>query len=180
MATTSTKISNEELKNQTNFTPEPTNTENQLTTDSLKQTAGDTLTQIKEKTTGVLSEQKENLTAGLTGIADTLRQVSDNLQKSDEPNKIGEITAQYGNDFARQIERFSNYLDNADFQDLARDVKSYARRQPALFIGGAFTVGLLLARFLKTSHPTEFIKDSINSLPQGEKGREGEMNSQTV
>jgi hypothetical protein len=34
---------------------------------------------------------------------------------------------------------------------MASDVKRFAQRQPALFLGGAFTAGLMAARFLKSS-----------------------------
>jgi ElaB/YqjD/DUF883 family membrane-anchored ribosome-binding protein len=180
MAQTERKIENNEPKNQgqINLAQQSKSTENPLSKESLKETAGDALNQIKEKTSGVLTEQKETLTTGLSSVADSLRQVSDNLKKTDEPNKIGDIAAQYGGDFARQIDRFAGYVENADFQDLARDVKSYARRQPALFIGGAFTLGLLLARFLKTSHPTEFIRETVRNT--SEKKPDGEFRHQGV
>jgi len=34
---------------------------------------------------------------------------------------------------------------------MLRDARNLARRQPALFIGGSFAVGLLAARFVKSS-----------------------------
>jgi hypothetical protein len=38
---------------------------------------------------------------------------------------------------------------------MVRNVEDFARRQPALFIGGAFMLGLLGARFLKSSAQTD-------------------------
>ena len=38
-----------------------------------------------------------------------------------------------------------------DVQAIVRDVERYAREQPALFLGGAFVLGLLGARFLKST-----------------------------
>jgi hypothetical protein len=159
----------------------PTTNNSGLNAETLKQTATEALSQFKEKTTDVLSEQKGNLTSGLTSVAQSIRQVSDSLRETDESNKINKITSQYGSDFARQLDKFSRYIENADFEDLANDVKNYARRQPALFIGGAFTLGLLAARFLKTSHPTQFIKETIRETTGGnEKGNDGGLNAQTV
>jgi hypothetical protein len=34
---------------------------------------------------------------------------------------------------------------------MIQEVERFARRQPALFLGGAFTLGLIAARFLKSS-----------------------------
>lgn len=102
-----------------------------------------------------MDEQKTNFTSGLTSVADSLRQVGDNLRGADEQNAVGKFTAQYGDRLARQIESVSDYLDNADLKDITRDVERLARRQPALFVGGAFFLGLLAARFLKSSSPKQ-------------------------
>jgi hypothetical protein len=47
----------------------------------------------------------------------------------------------------------SGYLEARDIQDLVGEAESLARRSPALFLGGAFTLGVLAARFLKSSSP---------------------------
>jgi len=39
---------------------------------------------------------------------------------------------------------------------MARDLESFARRNPALFIGAAFGVGFLVARFLKSTPPESY------------------------
>lgn len=182
MATANTRaeIAEDKPGNLSIVEPEKSAANSGLDKESLKQTASEALSQIKEKTTDVLSEQKGNLTSGLTSVAESIRQVSDSLRENDDSNKIGKITSQYGSDFARQLDKFSRYIENADFEDLANDVKNYARRQPALFIGGAFTLGLLAARFLKTSHPTQFIKETIRETTGKDKGNDGGLNTQTV
>ena len=169
METTNTKT---ETGNQENFQPKGNRLQpdmrdqNQPENDSLKQTATNTLNQIKEKTSDTLTEQKTNLTSGLKEVAQGVREVSDNLRKSEETTTFAKVTARYGRDFAQQIDRFSGYLENANFRDLAHDVEGFARRQPALFLGGAFTLGLLLARFLKTSRPTQFISEAVKDVSQ--------------
>jgi hypothetical protein len=47
----------------------------------------------------------------------------------------------------------AEYLREADGGRMARDLESLARRQPALVFGGAFALGLIAARFLKSSAP---------------------------
>lgn len=182
MATANTRaeIGEDKPGNLSIVEPEKPTINGGLDKESLKQTASDALSQIKEKTTDVLSEQKETLTSGLTSVAQSIRQVSESLKENDDSNKIGQITSQYGNSFASQLDKFSKYVENADFEHLATDLKNYARRQPALFIGGAFTLGLLAARFLKTSHPTQFIKETIRETTGKEKENDGGLNAQTV
>ncbi|MBS1795578.1 MAG: hypothetical protein JSS81_17110 [Acidobacteria bacterium] len=135
---------------QTNRPAGNTGGENQ--TETLKQTGTEILGQVREKATGLIDEQKTNLTSGLSSVADSLRKVGDELRGDDE-NKIGQMTAQYGEQLAKGIEKITDYFENADLRDIKRDVEGFARRQPALFIGGAFVLGLLAARFLKTSTP---------------------------
>jgi hypothetical protein len=52
---------------------------------------------------------------------------------------------------ADQIDSFSRSLREKDVNELLDDAQQLARRQPALFIGGAFVLGLIGARFFKSS-----------------------------
>jgi hypothetical protein len=72
--------------------------------------------------------------------------VGQQLQEKDQP-----ALAQYANQAADQIERFSHYLQERDVDQLLGEAQRFARRQPTLFLGGAFALGLLAARFLKSS-----------------------------
>ncbi len=123
----------------------------------------DTVGQIKEKAAGMVDEQKSNVAAGLTNVADSIRQVGKNLRETDDQNNIARVTARYGETLAEKIESFSDYIEQVRIKDLTRDVEGFARRQPALFIGGAFLVGLLATRFLKTSAPNSEEGNSDNS-----------------
>jgi hypothetical protein len=60
---------------------------------------------------------------------------------------------QYLSSAADQVDRLSHYLRSTDLRQMAEGVERFARRQPAIFIGGAFALGLLGARFLKSSRP---------------------------
>src|SRR5690606_40974563 len=63
----------------------------------------------------------------------------------------GVTAARAAEQAAGQIARLSQGLKNKDVGELMNDAQRLARRQPALFVGGAFTLGLLGARFLKSS-----------------------------
>jgi hypothetical protein len=49
------------------------------------------------------------------------------------------------------VDQVANYLRDADLNRIARDVESLARRQPALVYGAAIALGIIGARFLKSS-----------------------------
>lgn len=121
--------------------------------DTAKSTAGQAYGVATEKATTVIEEKKGDLASGLTTVADTIRQVGSTLRQTDEQTGITDTAAQYGESLAKQIESVSRYFERSDVRVMMRDVETFARRNPAVFIGGAFAVGLLAARFLKSTNP---------------------------
>jgi hypothetical protein len=101
---------------------------------------------IKERAATQLTTQKDRATEGIGTLAQAVRQTTDRL-RSEEHDTV----AHYVERAAEQLEQFSNSLREKDVNELLRDAQRFARRQPALFIGGSFAVGLLAARFFKSS-----------------------------
>ena len=116
-----------------------------------KDTAGQAFEKVSEKATTQIGEQKDNLAKGLSSVADNIRQMGENLRGGEEETPIANITAKYGDSLAKQVEQVSTYLEQKDLRDVLKDVEGFARRNPAVFIGGAFALGILAARFLKSS-----------------------------
>ena len=52
---------------------------------------------------------------------------------------------------ATAADQFSGQLQDTSFDELLDLTTDFARRQPALFVGGAFACGFVLARFAKSS-----------------------------
>jgi hypothetical protein len=52
---------------------------------------------------------------------------------------------------ADQIDKLSEYLSSKSVDELVADVEEFGRQNPVLFVGGAFAVGVLAARFLKSA-----------------------------
>jgi len=52
---------------------------------------------------------------------------------------------------AEKLDQAAQYLEGADVDRMVRRTESWARRNPALFLGGAFVLGVIGARFLKSS-----------------------------
>jgi hypothetical protein len=117
--------------------------------------ASQALGQVKEKAATKIDEQKSTLVQGLGSVADTIRQVGETLKGADEQSGVASTAAKYGDTLAGQVEQFSGYLEKHNVSELMRDVEKFARRNPAYFIGGAFVLGLLGARFLKSSSPNQ-------------------------
>ena len=129
--------------------------------DQAKETAGKAYDAVTDKTAEKLDEQRTSLSGGLATVADSVRQVSDNLGSAQTDSGLAEAAAKYTNTAAQKIENVAGYFENKSVRDMARDLEGFARRNPALFLGAAFGLGVLVARFLKST-PVEF--DSVRSL----------------
>ncbi len=119
--------------------------------DQAKSTAGDAYDTVAEKASSALDEKKAGLTGGLTSVADSLRQVGDSLQKAEGQTPIAEYSAKYAETAAEKLEGVAKYFDDKDLKAIARDAEMFARRNPAIFLGAAFALGVFAARFFKSS-----------------------------
>jgi len=116
-----------------------------------KSAAGDAYESLTDKATSTLEERKAGLTGGLTSVADSIRKVGDSLAQTPNTNFVTENSARYADTAAQKVEQAARYFQNHDLKAMGRDAEDYARRNPALFLGGAFVLGLLASRFLKSS-----------------------------
>jgi hypothetical protein len=94
-----------------------------------------------------LGTQKDRATDGLGRVVEAARRTTEHLRENQH-----ETVAQYVENAAGQLERFSNRLKDRDVGDLFQDAQQFARRRPAVFIGSAFALGVVAARFLKSSN----------------------------
>lgn len=120
-----------------------------------KDTAGQAYEKVTEQASSQIVTQKDNLAHGLSSVADGIRQMGENLRGSDQKTPIAGLTAKYGDSLANQVEQVSKYLEKKDLRDLVKDIEVFARRNPAVFIGGAFALGIAAARFLKSGNPNQ-------------------------
>ncbi|WP_411280287.1 hypothetical protein [Gemmatimonas sp.] len=113
---------------------------------------------LGDKVRGIASQAQEktgaqvrsSVDAGKTRAASALHGVAQSLLggAQDQEDGLGGYIRQAG----EQVRRAADFLENTDARELTRRTEEYARRQPALFLGGAFALGLIAARFLKSSH----------------------------
>jgi hypothetical protein len=121
---------------------------------STGQAAGQAAGQVQEQATSRLDKGKANVVEGLGTVVEQVRLMGENLRKTDQGGVV-QYVAQYGDAAAGQLERFSGYLNEHDVSELVGEVEDFARRNATYFVGGAFLLGLLGARFLKSSSPNQ-------------------------
>lgn len=93
-------------------------------------------------------ERKGRVAESLGGVAEALRQTT-----TDEAHVSAEIRPIIQK-AAEQVDRISHYIERSSPSTMVADMQALARREPALFLGGAFLLGLVGGRFLKATKPT--------------------------
>ncbi len=114
--------------------------------EEVTQKAGEAVDKFKQQAGTQLDTQKGRVSETLGSVALAIRQTGTQLHDQDQGN-----IAMYTDKAAEQIERLSTYVRDADIGQIAGELERFARRQPALFLGGALALGLFGARFLKSS-----------------------------
>lgn len=112
----------------------------------ISEQARNTMQQARERAGSAFTARKGQAARDITSVADAVRTSTNQLR--DEGH--GQI-AGYAETIAEQFDRAATYLRDMDAESMRRDVEDLARRQPVLFIGGALALGVLGARFLRSS-----------------------------
>jgi hypothetical protein len=81
----------------------------------------------------------------LAGFASAMQRAGTEM-RDEQPAAAGWIEGA-----ADQVSRASSFLRENDMESIVAEVEGFARRQPALFIGGALVVGAFAGRFLRAS-----------------------------
>lgn len=90
---------------------------------------------------------REMAADGLDKVAETVRRLSSDMQL-DQP-QIANVAATA----ADQADKVAQYLRDTDARQIISNVEDTARRQPLIFIGGAFLLGLAASRLIKAGSP---------------------------
>ena len=113
------------------------------------QETGETIGRLAEKAGSMgieRADQARQVTAdGLEKLASTVRRVGTDME-SEQP-----MIANVASTAAEQAERAAGFLRETDARELIHNVEDVARRQPLLFVGGAFLLGVAASRFIKAA-----------------------------
>lgn len=119
--------------------------------EQVQETADQATEQMKHTAQSLLGSQKGRATQSLNTLADTLHQTGEYLRQSEG----GGFFATYADRAATGVQQFSGHLDEREVSELIADLERYARKQPVVFLGGAFALGTLVTRFLRSSGQRE-------------------------
>lgn len=116
--------------------------------DKVVDQAKSTLRDARDRAGSSLSEGRRQAAEQIGGIGGAFHRTSEQLRGEDQA-RFADVADSVG----RQIDRMADYLRDSDGRTIARDAENLARRQPALVFAGAFVLGIVAARFLKSSEP---------------------------
>ena len=107
--------------------------------------AAGVMDQVKQQASTRVNEQKARAAEGLGSVATAIRQASEHLRTENQ------TLASYADTAVDQIQHFADRMRDKEPAEMMEDLERFARRNPTAFIGGAFLLGIGLARFLKSS-----------------------------
>jgi hypothetical protein len=135
--------------------------------DQAKETAGQAYEAVTDRAATTLDEKKSTVSTGLSAVADSLRQAAGNLSGPQADNQLATFAGKYTTTASQKLNDVARYFENTDVRGMVRDVEGYARRNPAIFIGAAFGLGILAARFLKSTPANTMGAGSGRSFDRG-------------
>jgi len=113
--------------------------------ESVRDKAAELASSAKEQARSQFDEKKGTALGELDSLASALRRAGSEL--GDQGGMSGRVISTV----ATRLESFSRSLDGKDLDGVVRDVETFARRNPAAFLGSAVAIGFLASRFLKSS-----------------------------
>jgi hypothetical protein len=114
--------------------------------DQAKAAAGQVVEEVQRQVGARFAAQVERSAERVGGLSEALTAVGRELRSRDD-DALASLTDRA----ADQVSRFAGYLRGKDLDEIVYEGEQFARRQPALFLGGAFLLGVAAARFLKAS-----------------------------
>ena len=104
---------------------------------------------------------REMAADGIDGVARTVRRVSADMQTQQPQIANAALTA------ADQAEKVAQYLRQTDAREMIANVEDVARRQPLIFLGGAFLLGVAASRFIKAAGGGQMDQDAQSGYRSG-------------
>ena len=129
--------------------------------------AGKVADQAKEVVTDKVHGTQERSAGNIGKVAKALHRTSEDLADT--------MAAPYVERAAAALDRMSGSVRNANIRDIVDATERFARKDPVLFVGGAFAIGLIAARFLKSSarateRPQRMLEPGETETTRGQDG----------
>ena len=115
-------------------------------TDRIRDKAQQAASGARDQAESAVDRGRIRAASTLSGVARAL------LQSSEESDGTTRRVVERA---GQEVQRLSDFVERTPPREMLARTERLARRQPALFLGGAFALGLLAARFLKSSRQNE-------------------------
>jgi len=125
-----------------------------------QEVAGKAVDNVRGQMTKQITTQKDKAASGLGQVANAVFLTSKHLRDQGQ-GTIGE----YSDRLATRISDMSTYLEQHELDEVATEVGQFARRQPTIFITSAVVLGMIAARFLKSSSHRDTQADTTTPNP---------------
>jgi len=116
--------------------------------DAAKDAAGSTARESAEKVRSDASQKAGNLEHALDDVASTIGEHSDTL-------------GHYAEEFSSKVANLNDHIKHRSVDDLATEVRTLAKDNPAMFMLGAVAVGAIAARFFQATRQSN--SDTYNN-----------------
>ena len=128
-------------------------------TDEATQAGRDSVGSAQGRIRSLLEQQGHRAADQLGSVANALHKAAEQLNEENNGT-----AARYADQAADRVEQVADMLRNSSVDDMVGQVERFARRQPEVFVGAAFAVGFLFARFIKSSGDRRFHGQSSSPM----------------
>ena len=130
------------------------------------------LSDVAGKARDVAEDQKTFVAGQMSGVADAMARVADELETSNGPS------AHYARMIADNAEQLSSAIRDKSVDQLIGMAQDFGRKQPAAFIGAAALLGFVASRFVMASANRPLPEPDITQ-PAGSTSPRGDGYDQT-
>lgn len=116
------------------------------TTQAIKEKTGAVWEDTRESVRSAIKERQQSAAVRVGDVAGALRTAAHDLE-----GRQNQSAARMVERAADSLERLSGTLRSKDLESMVKEAETFARREPALFLGAAVAAGFLAMRFLKSS-----------------------------
>lgn len=110
--------------------------------------ASEKVSEATDKAKSFAADQKDLAAGQISGVADAITRVADELDGSDQ-----QTVARYARDLASGLSSMGKTIEDRDVDDLMAMAQDFGRKQPVAFLGAAALAGFVASRFaLASSH----------------------------
>lgn len=119
--------------------------------DQAKEKVGQVADQAQKTAKSQLANRKDQVVDGIDSVVAALRLTGEQLEGQDA-GPVGSYVSKAAN----ALGNISQHVRDRNVDQLLHEVEGFARREPAIALGAAFAIGVIAARFLKSSNQRRY------------------------